>query len=115
MAKLHGPLLSLEAKGRIGKLLVYYGKNHARGWSAQRDPKTAAQLKSRAVVGEVMAMVKFAIALDREWLRKNFSSSWHVKITAWLSRNQLTNAQALHDEWSSWTQTQRDTWEVIAP
>lgn len=98
MAKVNGPLLSLGAKGRIGKLLVYYGDRKVRGWSEQVDPKTAAQLKSRAVVGEVMAMVKLSAGLDREWLRENFAKSWHVKMTAWLSRSQLSNAEALHSK-----------------
>jgi len=115
MARVRGPLLSLEAKGRVGKLLIFYGNNHARGWSSQHDPKTVAQLKSRAVVGGVMSMIKYCDGLDRVYLRKNISKSWHVKLTAWLSRNSLQNAQALHDEWSSWTQGERDTWEQIAP
>lgn len=105
----------MEAKGRIGKLLVYYGRDHARGWSTQNDPKTAAQLKSRAVVRGVMGMIKLCDGLDRAILRKNYSKQWHTKITAWLTRASLQNAQALHDEWSSWTQGQRDAWELIVP
>lgn len=115
MARVRGPLLSLEAKGRVGRLLVFYGRGHARGWSTQVDPKTAAQLKSRAVVGGVMEMVKYCNGLDRAWLRAHFARSWHLKLTAWLTRDALSNAQALHDEWSSWTQAERDTWEQIAP
>jgi len=44
MAKTVGPLLSFEAKGRYGKKLVFYSKNHVRGWSTQIDPQTAAQM-----------------------------------------------------------------------
>ncbi|MCC7188800.1 MAG: hypothetical protein IT312_08665 [Anaerolineales bacterium] len=115
MARLRGPLLSLEAKGRVGKLLVYYGKNHARGWSTQNDPKTAAQLKSRAVVRGVMSMYKICAGLDRALLRKSFSKTWHTKITAWLTRNGLQNAHDLHDEWSAMPQAGRDAWELIVP
>lgn len=115
MAKLHGPLLSLEAKGRVGKLLVFYNKNHARGWSAQIDPKTAAQLKSRAVVAGVMGMYKICAGLDRATLRKSFSKTWHTMITAWLTRDGLQNAQTLHDEWSAMPQAARDAWELIVP
>ena len=115
MARVSGPLLSFEAKGRVGKLLIFYGKGHARGWSAQHDPKTAAQLQSRAVVGAVMEMIKYAAGLDRAWLRKHIGRGWHVKMTAWLSRNQLSNAHTLHDVWESWSQDERDAWEMIAP
>lgn len=115
MARVSRPLLSLGATGRIGKALIYYGGGHARAWSAQRDPKTAAQLQSRAVVGEVMGMIKFAAALDRAWLRANVSKSWHVRLTAWLSRDSLFNALALYSEWSAMTQEERDSWEAIAP
>lgn len=115
MAKVQAPLLSLEAKGRIGKLVVYYGKGHARGWSTQNDPQTAPQMISRAVVGAVMGMIKLSDGFDRAWLRENFSKSWHTKFTAWLSRNGLANAEALHAEWSTWLENDRDSWEQIAP
>lgn len=115
MAKTTNPLLSTDAKGRIGKLIVYYGKGYARGWSTQNDPKTAGQLQSRAVVGEVMGMFKFCGNLDRAWLRANYAKQWHSKFTSWLSRNSLANAKALFDEWNTYTQGARDTWESIAP
>lgn len=115
MAKVNAPLLSLGAKGRIGKLLIYYGEGKVRAWDTQVDPKTAAQLQSRAVVGAVMEMVKKCDGLDRAALRADFSKSWHVKFTAWLSRNSLANAKALHTEWASWSDSQRGTWESIVP
>lgn len=115
MAKLHGPLLSLEAKGRVGKLLVYYNKNHARGWSTQNDPKTVAQLKSRAVVRGIMGTIKICNGLDRVALRTMYSKQWHTKFTAWLTRNGLQNAQILHDEWSALPKAARDAWELIVP
>jgi len=115
MAKVQAPLLSSTAKGRIGKLIVFYGDGKARGWSEQVDPQTAPQMISRAVVGAVMAKVKLCDGLDRAWLRENYSKAWHTKFTAWLSRNGLANAETLHSEWSSWSQGDRDTWEQIAP
>jgi hypothetical protein len=115
MAKVTNPLLSSEAKGRIGHLVVYYGKGKARGWSTQRDPKTAGQLQSRAVVGEVMAMIKQCDGLDRAWLRQNYARSWHTRFTAWVSRNALQNAKAVHADWSTMSAGERATWEAIAP
>lgn len=115
MAKTTNPLLSISAKGRIGKLIVYYGDGFARGWSTQIDPKTAAQLKSRAVVAGVMGMMKICVGLDRAFLRNNYSKQWHTKFSAWLTRDGLQNAQALHDVWSAWPQAARDTWELIVP
>ncbi len=115
MAKTTNPLLSISAKGRIGKLIVYYGDGFARGWSAQIDPKTAAQLKSRAVVKGVMGMMKLCDGLDRAFLRSSYSKQWHTKFTAWLTRNGLANAQVLHDAWSAMSQNARDAWELIVP
>lgn len=115
MAKVTNPLLSTAAKGRIGHLIVYYGDGKARGWSTQNDPKTAAQLQSRAVVGAVMAMIKQCGGLDRAWLRANYARSWHTKFTAWVSRNGLQNAEAIYADWSTMSAGERATWEVIAP
>ena len=115
MAKLSGPLLSLEARGRVGKLLVYYDKDHARAWSTQIDPKTAAQLKSRAVVGGVMGMIKKSNGLDRVMLRNQYSKQWHTKFAAWLTRDGLQNAQILYNDWSAMSQGARDAWEFVVP
>jgi len=115
MAKVLQPLLSSSAKGRLGQTHVFYGNGLVRGWSAQIDPQTTAQLKFRAVVGAVMAMIKIADGIDRAVLRNSYSKSWHTKVTAWLTRTQLANAQALHDEWSTWSDVERANWESIIP
>lgn len=115
MAKLLAPLMSLEAKGRIGKLLIYYSKTHARSWSAQNDPKTPAQLRSRAVVRSVMKMYKTCTGLDRNYLRASYSKNWHTSFTAWLTRDSLANAQAAHDAWSALPLLARNSWTRIVP
>ena len=46
MAKLHGPLFSLDARGKLGKALVYSiwkGINYARKYVIPANPNTAAQ------------------------------------------------------------------------
>jgi len=115
MVKLTAPLLSLKAKGRIGKLIVFYGEGYAREWSTQVDPQTGAQLQSRAVVKALMQMVKKSDGLDRAWLRKNYAESWHTKLVAWCTRNGLENAQALHAEWMMLDPAQRAAWEAVVP
>lgn len=46
MAKLHGPLFSLDARGKLGRALVYSiwkGLNYARKYVIPHNPKTEAQ------------------------------------------------------------------------
>ena len=48
MAKLYGPLFSLDARGKLGKALVYSiwkGLNYVRKYVIPANPNTAAQLK----------------------------------------------------------------------
>lgn len=115
MAKVTNPLLSVSAKGRIGKLIVYYGGGTARGWSTQTDPQTAPQLQSRAIVRAVMQMVKISNALERALLRDVLGKQWHTVLTAWLTRDQLSNAKMLHDSWSALSNEERQTWEAQVP
>lgn len=115
MARVKGPLLSQSAKGRIGNLIVYYGNGKARGWSTQTDPQTAPQLQSRAIVREVMQMVKLCDALDRAVLREVLGKQWHTVLTAWLTRQSLSNAKTLHAEWVAFTDEQRQAWESVVP
>lgn len=84
-------------------------------WRAWVDPRTAAQLKSRAVVAEAMGMIKICSGLDRDYLRESIGSGWHVAIVAWLTRGGLNNARALHDVWSGWGDGQRCAWDLIVP
>ncbi len=52
MAKLTGPLFSMDARGQIGKALVYGGwKGIAwvREWFKPENPQTALQVKVRAI------------------------------------------------------------------
>ena len=114
MAKVTYPLLSGQARGRIGQMIVFYGDGKVRGWSTQRDPQTASQTQSRIVVAEVMTRIKLSAGLDRAWLRTVLGKSWHLKIAAWLTRNGLANASASLDVWNGFTQGQRDSWESIA-
>ena len=115
MAKVTGPALSLDAKGRIGHWVIYYGKGNARGWATQVDPQTAPQLQSRAIVRGVMQMVKKADAVDRGMLRGLLGSQWHTRLTAWLTRAQLSNAIALYAAWGGLTNEERQTWESVVP
>lgn len=115
MARVTAPLLSMRAKGRIGQLLVYYGDGKVRGWSTQTDPQTAPQLQSRAIVRVVMQMVKIADALDRALLRDVLGKQWHTVLTAWLTRDQLSKAKALHSSWAALSTAQRLTWENEIP
>lgn len=114
MAKVNYPLFSGSAKGRIGNLIVFYGDGKARAWSTQKDPQTINQTRSRIVVGEIMARIKLSSGIDRAWMRAAISKSWHVVITAWLTRNSLANAQACFDEWNAFSPAQRSAWESIA-
>lgn len=58
MAKLHGPLFSLDARGQLGKALVYSiwkGLNYARKYVIPGNPNTAAQATIRGYFATAVA------------------------------------------------------------
>ena len=61
MAKLHGPLFSLDARGQLGKALVYSiwkGLNYARKYVIPSNPNTAAQQTIRGYFSTAVAAYK---------------------------------------------------------
>ena len=61
MAKLHGPLFSLDARGQLGKTLVYSiwkGLNYARKYAIPSNPNTAAQQTIRGYFSAAVAAYK---------------------------------------------------------
>ena len=61
MAKLHGPLFSLDARGQFGKTLVYSiwkGLNYARKYVIPSNPNTAAQQTIRGYFSAAVAAYK---------------------------------------------------------
>ena len=66
MAKLRLPILSLEARGAIGKSIVFFpwkGINAARKYVVPSNPKTTAQNTQRGYVTTVVARIHAAQAL----------------------------------------------------
>ncbi len=65
MAKLKGPLFSLQAAGQIAKTLVYFpwkGLNVAREYVVPANPKTALQTTQRGYLTDAVALVHTAMA-----------------------------------------------------
>lgn len=69
MAKVRGPLLSLDARGQIGKSQVYgtwKGVQYARQYTAPSNPSTAAQVAVRSVFAALDELWKRTGPLTRE-------------------------------------------------
>lgn len=115
MPKVTAPLFGTSARGRIGDLLVFEGRNIVKGWTEQTDPQTSGQMLVRTLVREFMSMIKIAIGLDRAWLRLNFAKSWHTRLVSWLTKNELQQARALHQTWADLTDQERADWESVCP
>ena len=76
MAKITGPLLSLGARGQIGKSQVYAqwrGVPYARQLTTPRNPNSAEQQKTRGVFGALMQLWKLldtdAVAPWAAWIK----------------------------------------------
>jgi len=55
MAKVIGPCFGLDARGTLGKAMVYSirrGVNYVRNFTTPRNPKSAAQLENRAAYAD---------------------------------------------------------------
>ena len=63
MAKVIGPCFGLDARGKLGKSIVYSirrGVNYTRQLIKPRNPKTAAQLANRAAFQDGISKWRFA-------------------------------------------------------
>jgi len=58
MAKVYGPILSIDARGTVGKIVTYSGWrgiSYARQWFKPQNPRTALQVEQRGRLTRAVA------------------------------------------------------------
>jgi len=64
MAKVKGPLMSMDARGQLGKTLVFIGWKgikDVRSFVIPANPKTAGQVTQRGIMTDAVALFHFAV------------------------------------------------------
>jgi len=110
MAKVNGPLMSMEASGQIGKALVFQKGGTVRQYVVPANPQSTAQMLVRNKLGDIQRSLKTLGAVLRGELKSGFGARWNSMIVGELMKNGAALLTTYITEWNAFTTQQKTDW-----
>lgn len=108
------PLLSAEAHGAFGDVIIYQGQK-CRIYKVPHDPRTEAQTDVRKMFYDVTKMETFCGAWAKAAWKTAFGSRWYTSLYKRVTENGSERFNAADAVWDGYTQGQKDAWNAAAP
>lgn len=114
MAKVTGPLMSVEATGKFANSIVFDRRGFARGYTIPSNPRTEDQQATRLAMKAAQTAAKRLKATTRAALKERLGYRWNAELLAEALGTQLQNWQDAISEYAALTTEQKSTIEDVA-
>ncbi len=110
MAKVIGPLMSIEASGKYANTLVFDKRGRVRQYVVPANPNTLAQQGVRNKMGDIQRELKLLGVTLRDDLRAAFGPTWNSQIIGELTANGAAALASYTTEFNAFTAPQKAEW-----
>lgn len=100
MAKVTGPLMSIEASGQFAKSITFDKRGFARGYTIPSNPRTNLQQATRLAMKAAQTAAKRLNTETREKLRQAYGYRWNAKLLSAALGANLENYNAAMTEFA---------------
>lgn len=100
MAKVTGPLMSIEATGKFADSIVFDRRGFARGYTIPSNPRTEDQQATRLAMKAAQTAAKRLNTETREKLRQAYGYRWNAKLLSAALGANLENYNAAMTEFA---------------
>lgn len=111
MAKVTGPLMSIEASGQFAKSITFDKRGFARGYTTPSNPRTVSQQATRLAMKAAQTIAKHLGSAAREKLRQTYGYRWNAQLLGAALGTNLENYNAAMAEYALITE---DTLAVLS-
>lgn len=111
MAKVGGPLMSMNASGRFGEM-VFDKRNFVRKFTAPSNPQTVAQMLQRNTMGDLQRVLKTLGPVLRAELKEALGYRWNSVVIGELLANGGAQLSAYNTEFTAFTGPQKTDWDT---
>jgi len=101
MAKVTGPLMSIEASGKFAQSIVFDRRGFARGYTVPSNPRTDLQQKTRLAMKAAQTAAKHLNATTRTTLQGLLGYRWNAGLLAEALGANLANFEAAKTQYST--------------
>ncbi len=103
MAKVTGPLMSIEASGQFAKSITFDKRGFARGYTIPSNPRTNLQQATRLAMKAAQTIAKHLGPAAREKLRQAYGYRWNAELLGAALGTNLENYNAAMAEYAQIT------------
>ena len=118
MAKVTNPLLSGQASGQFGHMMIFDKRGRVRKYVIPANPKSTAQMDVRNTLGDIQRELKLLGAKLRGELKSSFGSQWNSMIVGELTKNSNAALSAYAGEYTAFSSQNKTDWgtaDTVAP
>lgn len=101
MAKVTGPLMSIEASGQFAESIVFDKRGFARGYTIPSNPRTALQQATRLAMKAAQSAAKHLNTTARTALTSKLGYRWNAGLLAEALGANLANFEAAKTQYST--------------
>lgn len=98
MAKVTGPLMSIEASGQFAESIVFDKRGFARGYTIPSNPRTSSQQETRLAMKAAQTAAKHLNATTRTRLQGLLGYRWNAALLGETLGTNLTNWHTAQDD-----------------
>lgn len=113
MAKVTGPLMSIEASGQFAESIVFDKRGFARGYTIPSNPRTNLQQATRLAMKAAQTAAKHLNATKRARLQELLGYRWNASLLSETLGMSLTNWNAANSEYETMGDGDRETVEAL--